>query len=514
MKHLSGLDAAFLYLETPETPMHVGSLHFYDLPVGYEGDFYENVKKHVAGRIHLAPLFYRKLSLMPLELADPIWVEDDDVEIDYHVRRVTLPRPGSMAQLEDCVGRLHSTLLDRSRPLWEFYLIEGFHTGQMGFYAKVHHAAIDGAAGIAVANALLDITPQPREVEPPVARRRLKERPLGVAESLREALSNTVAQYARLVSYLPVAVKTITTLVIPQKDAEGKRYYSWWKNLSLGPLTKINVSITNQRSIATASIPLAEVKQIAKRFGATVNDLVLALCSGALRRYLAYGGLPKRPLIAAVPVSLRESGNAELNNQSGMMFCNLATNINDPLERLQSIHDSTSAAKETFDRVKALAPTDFPSFGAQWFLSSLASLYGRSKLADNLPPIANVIISNIPGPQFPLYLAGGKMATYYPLSIVLHGIALNITVESYNGSLDFGLTACRRAIPDVGKIAKYLIESHEKLKTLVDRLDKKQIAKQKPSARVTVATCEEGKRGKPQSHKDTKSEISQLVRNY
>jgi diacylglycerol O-acyltransferase / wax synthase len=478
MKNLSGLDATFLYLETPETPMHVASLHLIDLPEGYKGDFCEDVKKHVAGRMHLAPLFRRKLELMPLELGHPIWVEDNNVDLDYHVRRIILPRPGSMAQLEAYVGRLHSNLLDRSRPLWEFYVIEGFHTGQMGFYFKAHHAAIDGAAGVAVAQALLDITPKPRQVKAPPARRRPNEPEIGTVQLIQNALSNTVAQYAKMVSYLPKAVKTISTLVIPQKDAEGKRRYTWLKNLSLGPKTPLNVSVTNQRSFASASIPLAEVKQIAKRFSVTVNDVVLALCSGALRRYLAGSsrdgsGIPKKPLIAAVPVSLRESGDTEMNNQVGMMLCNLATNVEDPLERLQAIHDSTQAAKESFENVKGVFPTDFPSLGAPWLMSGLASLYSRSRLANNLPPIANVVISNVPGAQFPLYLAGGKMASYYPLSIVVHGIALNITVESYNGSLDFGLIACRRAIPKVSNIVKYLIKSHEELKKRINHKDTK-----------------------------------------
>jgi diacylglycerol O-acyltransferase / wax synthase len=239
-----------------------------------------------------------------------------------------------------------------------------------------------------------------------------------------------------------------------------------------------------------------------------VNDVVLALCSGALRRYLADSsydgsGLPKKPLNAAIPVSLREAGNTELNNQVGMMLCNLATDINDPLERLQAIHASTLSAKESFGSVKAVIPNDFPSFGAPWFMSGLASLYGRSKLANSLPPIANVVISNVHGPQFPLYLAGARMATYYPVSIIVHGIALNITVESYNGSLDFGFTACRQAIPDVGDISNYLIESHQELKTLVAGSDQEKKTEQKPlvlaaSKRVTTpAKARSQKRQRP-----------------
>ncbi|MBX7221861.1 MAG: wax ester/triacylglycerol synthase family O-acyltransferase [Blastocatellia bacterium] len=471
MKHLTGVDATFLYLETPETPMHVGSLSLFDLPDGYQGDFYEEVKAHVVKRMHLAPVFTRKLELMPFELANPIWVDDDDIDLDYHVRRIILPKPGTMEQLETYVGRLHSSLLDRSRPLWEFYIIEGLSTGQIAFYSKIHHAAIDGQAGVAVAHAILDVTPQPREVKPPPTRRRAYRYQLGVAELVQAALTNMAAQYAKLAFTLPKTVKTIGGAILPKKDKEGKFRFKWMQALSLGPRTPLNVSITNQRLFAGLSIPLPEIKRLAKLFHVTLNDVVLALCSGALRRYLQDGnydgnGVPEKPLVAACPVSLREMGNTELKNQVAMMLCNLATNLNDPLERLSAIRESTMSAKESFADIRSLIPTDFSLFGAPWLMSGLASLYGRSRLANSIPPLANVVISNVPGPQFPLYLVGAKMATYYPVSIVVHGLALNITVVSYHGNLDFGLTACRRTMPDVKDLARYIQEEFDELKLL------------------------------------------------
>ncbi|HMW00553.1 MAG TPA: WS/DGAT domain-containing protein, partial [Acidobacteriota bacterium] len=278
------------------------------------------------------------------------------------------------------------------------------------------------------------------------------------------------AQYAKLIWYLPKTAKTLGSALIPEKDASGRRRFSWPKNLSLGPRTLFNVSITNQRTFGSVSIPLDEAKQIAKAVNVTINDVVLGLCSGAMRRYLeesGYDGVPKKPMVAAVPVSLREAGNTEQNTQATMMLCSLASHIKDPIERLKAIKSSTSAAKESINNFKAVIPTDFPSFGAPWLMSGLASLYGRSKIADNLPPIANVAISNVPGPPVPLYLAGARMRTYYPVSIIMHGMALNITVESYQGSLDFGLTACRRAIPDVKDLANYIADAHQELKTKV-----------------------------------------------
>ena len=466
MNHLSGIDAAFLYIETPEMPMHVGSLNVLDLPKGFDGDYWEDLKAHVASRMHLAPLFTRKLALMPFELANPVWVDDDDIDLDYHVRRVILPRPGTMMQLEAYVGRLHSSLLDRSRPLWEFYVIEGLANGQVAFYSKAHHAAMDGAAGAVLANAILDVSDVPRAVKPPVQRRASQGYQLGVAELAGAAVKNAAVQYVKLVKMLPTALKTAASIALPPKGEVGKR--GWPKGTGLGPKTVFNVSITNQRVFAGQSLPLADAKRIAKHFDVTLNDVVMALCSAALRGYLAEReGVPKKPLIAGIPVSLREAGNSEMNNQATAMLVSLATDIADPAERLQMIHASAIAAKQFTGRIKAAVPMDFPSFGTPWLMTGLVSLIGRSKLATALPPVSNVVISNVPGPQSPLYLAGARMATNYPVSIPAHGMALNITVQSYNGSLDFGLTACRRAVPDLRDIAESLVDALAELSALL-----------------------------------------------
>jgi diacylglycerol O-acyltransferase len=457
MDHLSGLDATFLYVETPEMPMHVGSVHLFDLPEGYQGDFYDNVREHIAKRMHLAPLFQRKLALMPFELANPVWVDDEDVDLDYHVRRISLARPGSMLQLEQMIGRLHSSLIDRSRPLWEFYVIEGFHTGQVAFYTKIHHAAMDGAAGVLLGQAVFDLTPVPRVVKPPRQRVRANRYQLGIAELAGAALSNTARQYVKLARVLPDMGRAAKSLLKCETDEEGKRRLVARKQFKFGPRTPINGAITNQRSFASACVSLAEVKEITRATDTTVNDVVLAMCSAALRRYLADEDCrPDKPLVAGVPVSLREAGNTDLNNQVSMMFVGLATDIEDPLLRLDAIRANAIAAKNLTSQIKTAIPTDFPLFGAPWLMSGLASLYGRSRLANVMPPLANVAISNVPGSPVPLYLAGAKVASYIPVSIPGHGVGLNITVQSYNGVLGFGLTACRRAVPDPQSLAAYL----------------------------------------------------------
>ncbi len=446
MDHLSGMDAAFLHLETPEMPMHVGSLMLFELPQGYKGDFYEDVKAMIGKRLHIAAVLNRKLAQMPFELAEPVWVDDDDIDLDYHVRSLTLRRPGTMAQLEQLIARLHSSLLDRSRPLWEMYVIEGLQNGQVAFYTKAHHSGVDGKAGVELAKVLYDVSPKMREVPPP-RRKRAEGDQLGVTEMLQAALTNSATQYRKLATLLPSAAKALTAagkVLTSQRTAKGERKLI----LGLAPKTLFNDSITNQRSFSTWSVPLAEVKALGTRVGGTVNTIVMALCASALRRFLKERGeLPKQPLIAAVPVSLRAAGDDAMNNQVSMVRVDLATDIDDVAERFKAIHASSEAAKAVVRELRPVLGVDMPVTGAPWIMTSLASLYGRSKLAQKLPPAGNVLISNVPGPAMTLYMAGARMVNYFPVSIPAHGMALNITVHSYAGLLEFGLTACRRVLP-------------------------------------------------------------------
>lgn len=494
MDHLSGMDASFLHLETPEMPMHVGSLQVLDLPEGHVGDFYEGVKRHVGSRLHLASVFQRKLALMPFDLANPVWVHDEDLDLDHHIRHVVMPRPGTPEQLERMVGRLHSSLLDRSRPLWEMVVIEGLQTGQVAVYTKVHHAAIDGQAGIALATALLDVAPIPRRVKPPRPHRRTHRYQLGVAELAGAALSNAVVQTYKLVKTLPAVVRAAGSVLLPKDPETGRRRLAVPRGWRLGPRTPLNVAITNQRSFATRALPLADIKGMAKLSHTSLNNVVMAICAGALRRYLAdYDCHPDKPLVAGVPVSLREKDNTDLNNQVSFILVSLATDQADPVARLKAIHASAATGKKMTGEVKQVIPTDFPSLGAPWLMSGLALLYGRSRLADSLPPVANVVISNVPGPQFPLYLAGAKIARYAPVSIPAHGVALNITVQSYNGALEFGLTGCRRALPDIDDLAEYLVDAARELSQALAQ----QAAQVEAVAAAPEPTTPESKEAKP-----------------
>ncbi len=451
MEHLSGIDASFLHLETPETPMHVGSLMILELPEDYEGDYYEDVKAMIGRRLHMAAVLSRKLAPMPFELAEPVWIDDDDIDLDYHVRSLTLRRPGNEEQLHHLIARLHSSLLDRSRPLWEMYVIEGLQNGRVAFYTKAHHSGVDGKAGTELAKVLYDTSPKMREVPPP---RRKRSQPhgngyqLGVVELLQAAVNNTARQYRRLAELLPTAARALSTAgTVLAAQESGLRSGQRRLNLGRAPKCVFNDSITNQRSYSTLTLPFDELKALGKRVGGTVNTIVMAMCSEALRRFLKDRNLlPKEALIAGVPVSLRAEGDDAMNNQVSIVRVDLATDIADPVERFQAIHASSEAAKAVVRELRPVLGVDVPMTGSPWFMTSLASLYGRSNLARRLPPMANVLISNVPGPATTLYVAGARMDSFYPVSIPYHGSAVNITVQSYAGKLDFGITACRRIL--------------------------------------------------------------------
>jgi len=471
MKHLSGLDATFLHLETPEMPMHVGSLNVLDLPKGYKGDFYEDAKQFMASRIHLADVFTRKLALMPFDMTNPVWVEDDDIDLDYHVRHITLPKPGTNRQLQQYVARLHSTLIDRSRPMWEFFIIDGLKSGQVALYTKVHHAGIDGQAGVEVGKAIFDLEATGRVVKPPRSRPRASGYQLGMAELATAALRNTAQQYVKLFKMAPAIARAIGGLAKPDEKAAEKATATAPKKFNLfAPRTSLNVSITNQRTFAGRTISLAETKYIAKHFGVSLNDVVMATVAGALRHYLADNNeLPAKPLVAGVPVSLREAGDDTANNQASMILVSLATDITDPIQRLKAINASSNSSKSTMNRFKAVMLDDFPTFAAPWLVSGIASMVGRSGLVNLLPPTANVAISNVAGAPFPMYFAGALVTCYYPVSIASHGTALNVTVQSYNGRMDYGLIACRRAVPDITEIGDYMLAEHKLLMDLTQK---------------------------------------------
>ncbi len=475
MEQLSGLDATFLYLETPEMPMHVGALHVFELPAGTRGRFVTALRKHIAARLPLTPVLRRRLWWMPLNLANPAWV-DADPDLRQHIVEIKLPASAKvgtgMAELEAEVSRLHAILLDRKRPLWKFHVFEGLAPSPEGrrrvaMYTQLHHAAVDGQAAVALANAILDLGPEPRAMEARASRRPRTFR-LEMTEMLRGVLGNQAQKLAEIVRRLPSTVGTLkdaaSQAVMNSPLLGGPRRTG---NLTLAPRTALNASVTSGRAFACVTLPLPELKAIGRAHDATINDMVLLVCSGALRRYFGKKrALPRKSLIAAVPISLRERGDTGADNQASMSFISLGTQIADLHKRLAHVKAATAAMKSTMGSLKKILPTDFPSLGMPWLIEAATALYGRARVADRIPQVANLVISNVPGPPVPLFMAGARMITNYPASIVVHGMALNITVQSYDESLDFGLMADAKAMPDVRELAEAIAIAFDDLRAL------------------------------------------------
>ena len=488
-KKLSSMDASFLYLETPEMPMHIGSMAIFRLPENYAGNFFEEFKAMIAARLHLAPILQARLQKAPLDIDHPSWVEDDQFDIDRHIFRGNLPAPYNRATLERIVGWMHAKLLNRARPLWEFYVFEGMKDNEIGLYSKIHHACIDGGAGAALTNMIYDVTQVPREVPKPAARK-IAQEPRDIAASLidsyqqlwRQPFGGTqtpksidlprsgksdigsilfdnamfqIESAVKFASNVPAMLKSVSEVIGKVSDPKSR------DNIvsMLSPPTMLNKSISSERSFAGTSISLSAAKAVAKKSGGKLNDVVLALSSGVVRRYLMdRGALPSKSMTAAVPISLREEGNTTSDNQVFGMVCSIASDIADPKQRLLTIIAQSTKSKEMSHPLRALMPqmSNVSMLGAPIMVQVLALLYSRSNLSDVLPPAANITVSNVPGPRQTLYAAGAELLHIFPVSIATHGLALNITVQSYRDQLDFGFIAGANIIPHVQELCDLL----------------------------------------------------------
>ncbi len=478
MKQLAGLDATFLHLETPQMPMHVGALHVFELAAGGKGKFVTRLREHIASRLPLAPVLRRRLWWMPLNLANPAWV-DAEPDLRRHIvehRLSAEARQGDgLTALEAKVAELHAVLLDRSLPLWKMHVLEGLAPAangrrRVGLYTQFHHAAVDGQAAVALAQVIMDLQPTGRDLALRISKRD-KVFVVGVGQMLRAAIANEALQLARIVRKLPGTVGTLADAAGQALQGSallrGKGQAAGVSNLTLAPRTVFNQNVHAGRSFAALSLPLPQLKVIAKAHEATLNDLVLFLCSTALRRYLASrGGVPKKSLVAAVPITLREKGDTRSDNQASMSLISLGTHLSDQRRRLAHVKAATAAMKSTMGNLKSVLPTDFPSIGVPWLMEAATALYGRARVAERIPVVANLVISNVPGPPVPLYMAGALMVANYPTSIVVHGMALNITVQSYDQHMDFGLVADLQAAPDVRALADALLAAYEELPLL------------------------------------------------
>jgi WS/DGAT/MGAT family acyltransferase len=436
MERLTGLDAAFLYLETPTHHMHVAMTMVIDPSTMVGGYSFEKVKDFIARRLHLVPPFRRRLVNVPLNLHHPVWIEDPNFDIDYHIRRIGCPAPGGRRELGEMAGQIASSPLDRSRPLWELWVVEGLKQDRIGIVTKVHHSAIDGASGAELMVHLFSLTadaPDP-EPAPPTEPARIPNE--------FELLGYTVGAVNRVAQGRrdPLVAVGAAPLTAPRT--------SWTGPLSTG------------RTVGFARVPLADVKDLKSAFGCTVNDVVLALCTGTLRNYMINRGeLPDSPLIATCPVSVRPDGEKTIGNKVSAMFTNLPTHEADAAERVRLIQASTKGAKAEHNAVGADMLQNWAEYAAPNTINLASRLYSSLGLAGSHRPVHNVIISNVPGPPFPLYYAGAEMVAAYPMGPAMEGVGLNITVFSYKDSVDFGFMADREMVPDVWDMADNVREA-------------------------------------------------------
>jgi diacylglycerol O-acyltransferase len=451
MRALSPLDAGFIATETRATPMHVGSLLLLRPPPGASKDFLTDLFQEWVSEKASRPPFDQHLVYPASRFGLPQWDLDPDFDLEYHLRHSALPAPGRYRELFALVSRLHGTLLDRTRPLWEFHLIEGLSSGQFAVYTKMHHAQVDGMAAMRFLQATLSEDPDERGVPLPWAsdgRGWKRAKPASTPSGLAVAAAAEALQSQ--LGLIPNVARALSrTATAFQKPADERMAYPFE-----GPRSPLNTKVSAARRFVAQSYSMDRIHRVREAFSATVNDIVLAMCSSALRRYLQEygGGVPDRPLTAMTPISVRPKDADDFGNAMSAVLVNLATHIGDPVRRLHtvqaSMRDGRSVIKElTFDEVvlyTALMSTPL----------MLPALLGLGAL---FPP-TNVVISNVPGPRQPMYWNGAKLEGMYPVSIVYHGVAVNITVTSYAGSLDFGIVACRRSVPRVQRIIDFLEE--------------------------------------------------------
>jgi diacylglycerol O-acyltransferase len=464
MQQLTGLDAAFLALETANATGHVGGLCVLDPKDAPKPLTLARLTEVLAERLPLVPVLRRRLLTVPLGLDQPYWVDDPDFDIEYHIREIALPRPGSQAQLTEQVGRLHARPLDRSRPLWEIYLITGLAKRRVAVYTKIHHSAIDGASGAELLTVLLDLTPAGREV--PASEPFTPSRPPGSA-----ALAALAA--VRL-AWRPVQTLRVTNelaRVLPTLAPAFSMLVGGMLGLNRGdgevistapgraPATPFNGPITAHRRLAFRSVDLGSVKMIKNTFGVSVNDVVMAMCAGALRRWLSeHDALPDAPLIAMIPVSVRDPGSkGALGNKVSAMLAMLPTHVGEPDQRLEIAHAATKVAKAQQATIPQGLVDQISDFAPPALTARAARVVFATGLLRRLPPF-NLCISNVPGPNVPVYLCGAKLLAHYPVSVITDGQGLNITVIGYLGQLHFGLTACRELVPDIEALADYLVD--------------------------------------------------------
>jgi len=466
MERLGGLDAAFLYFETPSMHMHVCGLLVLDpstMPGGYS---FSRIHQLLEERHPFMPAMSRKLVVPPFNFGRPYWVKDPDFDLDYHLRRIGVPASGGDKELAAVAGDIASRPLDRSRPLWEMWVIEGLAGGKVALFAKMHHSTIDGISGANLMVYLFDLEPVPAS-PPEIPEDSGTERVPGELELFGRGALETLARPLEIARLLPSTAVRLGETILRAGRRRGKGLAAPFT----APRTSFNATITPHRTIAFTEIALEDVKHVKEAFGVKVNDVVTAVVSGALRRYLEAGEeLPDKSLIAAVPVSVHDvTAGHEGTTKVSLMFSSLMTDHEDPVERLKAIGQSNAEAKELYKMVGADTLMKWAEHAAPNTFTLAARLYSGLRLSERHPVVHNLILSNVPGPPVPLYVAGARLTGLYPLGPIMDGAGLNVTVLSNEDRIGVGFIACKELVPGIWDLADAVPEALHELVTAADK---------------------------------------------
>ncbi|HWD52178.1 MAG TPA: wax ester/triacylglycerol synthase family O-acyltransferase [Acidimicrobiales bacterium] len=476
MTRLTGLDGAFLAFESPTTHLHIAGVLVFD-PSGVPGGVgFRQIRDMVAGRVSRVAPFRRRMVGVPFGLQHPTMVDDPDFDVDFHVRRVSLPPPGGQAELAALVGDIVERPLDRDRPLWEFHVVEGLEHGHLAVVTKIHHAIIDGVSGAEIMAAFFDLSARPSdsgdrparspstgeaengEAPPAAGSEGWAPDPVpGDVDQLRDALSSLPGQTEAVAKTLGATARTVRNLSGRNRPAEG----AVPPLLFQAPRTSINRAISPHRRVAFAELPMEDIGRVRRVLAGTVNDVVLASVSGAMRAFFARRGESlEGSLVAMVPISVRsDAERGALGNRVSATLVSLATGVDDPAARLHLISAGTRMAKEQQETVGSELFSSWAQALFPMVSTRVSRLVTNLRLFDRLPPVFNLVVSNIPGPDVALFMAGARMVAIYPIGPVAEGVGVNVTVFSYLGTMYVGVQGCWDLVPDVDVIANGMVDA-------------------------------------------------------